>query len=381
MIPSDSNRGVPANVDDCVVTAGPLPSLALLRSIWGELELRSHCSFFLTWNWIGSWLQLIANRSDTLLIKVTRRSQIVALGVFAAKRAWGGAGPTHLRLHETGDRALDDLTIEYNGLLCEAGLEHAALTAVVRFLESSGRRWSTLDLAGLDAAAVPLQDLAASSNTLRVRRRPTHYVDLAKVRAQGDYLSTLGPQTRSAIRRTARKLVAQFGTLSTTVANDADTKLVYFRALIRLHEAHWRSKEGHAGAFSDARIVAFHEHLLATGAGSVQLLCLSAGEQVVGYAYNVVHRGIVYFYQAGVDYPHCAGYGSPGLLLLTQAVEHAIAMGHERFEFMAGSADYKRKLGAGQGELLWLSLDRPSVGSQLRNAARWLRARAGTAAR
>ena len=236
-----------------------------------------------------------------------------------------------------------------------------------------GRVWAS--------AAVPLQDLAASSNTLRVRRRPTHYVDLAKVRAQGDYLSTLGPQTRSAIRRTARKLVAQFGTLSTTVANDADTKLVYFRALIRLHEAHWRSKEGQAGAFSDARIVAFHEHLLATGAGSVQLLCLSAGEQVVGYAYNVVHRGIVYFYQAGVDYPHCAGYGSPGLLLLTQAVEHAIAMGHERFEFMAGSADYKRKLGAGQGELLWLSLDRPSVGSQLRNAARWLRARAGTAVR
>lgn len=382
MIPSDANGTLAAAVDDCIVTTEPLPPLEVLRSTWRELESRSHCSFFLSWTWIGSWLQLIANRSDTRLVKVTLQSRIVAVGVFAAKRAWRGAGPMHLRLHETGDPVLDDLTIEYNGLLCEAGLEQAALLAAVRFLEKSDGRWSTLDVAGIDAAAVPLQRLTADSIAIRIRRRPTHHVDLAKVRACGDYLSTLGPQTRSAIRRTTRKLAARFGEVSATVADTPKMKLAYLRALTRLHEVYWRSKEGHAGAFSDARIMAFHEHLLTTYADTdaIQLMRLSAGEEVIGYVYNFVHRGVVYFYQAGVDYQRYTGYGSPGLLLLMRAVEHAITSGHDRFEFMAGDSDYKRRLGAGQGELLWLSLDRAGVGSQLRNAARWLRTRVGATA-
>jgi CelD/BcsL family acetyltransferase involved in cellulose biosynthesis len=86
---------------------------------------------------------------------------------------------------------------------------------------------------------------------------------------------------------------------------------------------------------------------------------------------------VVYFYQAGIDYARFAEYGSPGLLLLTRAVEHALAAGHSRFEFMAGDAAYKRKLSTAEGELIWLSLDRVGLGSQLRNTARWLRQQVG----
>lgn len=369
----------PVSADDCTVAVEPLPALDQLQSIWRDLESVSNCSFFLTWYWIGTWLRLIANRSDARLVTVTLQSRIVAMGVFTAKRAWRRAGPVHLRLHETGDPVLDNLTIEYNGLLCAASLEQAALAATVRFLERSDRRWSTVDLPGIDAADLPLQQLTADFGTMRLRRRPTHHVDLAMVRAGGDYLGTLGAQTRSAIRRTGRKITARFGELSTTVADTPASKLAYLQALARLHEIHWRAKAGEAGAFGDARIMAFHQYLLTTcaAADSIHLMRLSAGDQVIGYVYNFVHRGIVYFYQAGIDYEQCEGYGSPGLLLLSRAVELASASGHDRFEFMAGDADYKRRLGTGEGELVWLSLDRAGVASQLRSAARWLRVRMG----
>lgn len=357
---------------DYYVRLRPLPELDRLQRQWRELERRADISFFVSWHWIGAWLRLICPPRLARLASVYRNKRLVALGVFTVRRRWFGLGPMHLRLHEVGDKVLDSLTIEYNGLLCERGHDRAVLAAVVRHLTRAHSRWLTFYLPGLDADGVPFDRIRSDAVETRIRKRATHYVDLATLRENGsDYLPTvLSSKARSAVRRTARKLEKHFGEVSVTVADTPEEKLAFFRALVHLHESHWSGEQDEHGAFNDPRILRFHESLIAesTEGEGAQLIRLTAGGQAVGYVYNLVWRGVVYFYQAGIDYPRFGDCGSPGLLLLTHAIERALADGHARFELMAGDAEYKRTLGMAEGKMIWLSLDRIGWTSRLRRA-------------
>jgi CelD/BcsL family acetyltransferase involved in cellulose biosynthesis len=359
---------------DYYVRLQAVPDFARLETRWREMESRADISYFVSWHWIGTWLALICPPRIARLASVYQNGRRVALGIFTVRRRWFGLGPMHLRLHEVGDKVLDNLTIEYNGLLCERGYEREALAAVIRYLTRANSRWLTFYLPGLDADSVPFDRIRSPAVDTRMRKRPTHYVDLAALRENGnDYLSTaLSSSARAAVRRTARKLEGQFGEVSVTVADTPEAKLAFFHALVQLHQAHWSGEQDEHGAFGDPRILHFHESLITDpdiGEGDgAQLVRLDAGGQVVGYVYNLVWRGVVYFYQAGIDYPRFGDCGSPGLLLLTRTIERALADGHTRFELMAGDADYKRTLGMAEGKMIWLSLDRIGWTSRLRRA-------------
>lgn len=356
-----------------------LPSLGELRARWQELESRSRCSFFVSWQWIGPWLALICPSRHARLLSVFQGTQLIALGIFTLRRRHFGLGPLHLRLHEVGDKVLDSLTIEYNGLLCENGHEREALAAVLDHLVRNDKRWLTLYLPGMGVDDVPFEKIRSHGIGMRLTKRAAHYIDLEHLRAGGaDYLSSvLSSKARSAVRRTARKLHAGFGELSLSVAATVDEKLAFFKAMVRLHESHWSEAQQERGAFGDARILRFHERLIvrsSNGEGA-QLIRLNAGGQTVGYVYNLAWRGTLYFYQAGIDYRRFGSFGSPGLLLLTHAIEHALANGATRFELMAGDSVYKRTLAMAEGKMVWLSLDRGGWASTLRRA--WWRMNGG----
>lgn len=349
-----------------------LPSLDELGDRWQELERRSRCSFFISWRWIGPWLALIAPLRYARLLSVFQDERLVALGVITQRRRFLGMGPLHMRLHEVGDKVLDNLTIEYNGLICEDGHEREALAAVLDHLAHNDKRWLTLYLPGMEADNVPFERIRSLDMGMRSRKHAAHYIDLAELRESGsDYLPTvLSSKARAAVRRTARKLQTGFGELSVAVAVSAEEKLAFFQAMVQLHESHWSEEEQEHGAFGNPRILRFHERLIAqSGAGDgAQLIRVNAGDQTVGYVYNLVWRDTSYFYQAGINYKRFGDCGSPGLLLLTRAVEHALANGIARFELMAGDSAYKRTLGMAENKMVWLSLDRNGWTSALRRA-------------
>lgn len=156
------------------------------------------------------------------------------------------------------------------------------------------------------------------------------------------------------------------------MATTPEQRLAFFDGLVSLHQAHWTAEAGEQGAFADPRIIAFHRQLIADsepGHGA-QLLRFEAGGHVVGYLYHLISRGVVCFYQAGIDYPRIGDCGSPGLLLLTEAVQHAIQDGHRRYELMAGDMDYKRVLAMAEGRMAWLSVDRVGLRSRVMDALR-----------
>ena len=355
---------------DYQVRMDPLPDNDVLRDAWLGIEAKSQCSFFTSWAWIGTWLALVCPPRHARMVSVRLGTKLVALGVFTTRRRFFGMGPMHLRLHETGDKVLDSLTIEYNGLVCEAGYERQALAAVIDHFARNDSRWLTLYLPGMEVDRVPYDLIRSTGLNSRTQKRAACYVDLAMLgEGRQDYMATvLSSKARGSIRRTARKLASLHGDIAVSVATTKEQRLACFHAMAQLHENHWTEESDDHGAFGDPRILHFHERLISEsddGEGP-QLIRLSAGEQVIGYVYNLVWRGTVYFYQAGIDYQRFGTYGSPGLLLLVHAIEQALADGHSRFELMAGDSAYKHTLSMAQSKMVWVSLDRPGLASRLR---------------
>ena len=364
---------------DFKVALSPLPGLAQLRSLWLELEARADASYFQSWAWIGTWLRLICPLRIPRLLTIECDGRLVGLGVMTERRRFFGLGPLHLRLHETGDPVLDDITIEYNGLLSEKGMAGEVMAASVGHLARSDRRWLTLHFPGIGSECIPANGFRDQGLDLELRStiRPIHYIDLDCLRnGPVGYIASLqGARTRASLRSTERRLATRHGPLQLRQAGSTAEREEFFQGLVALHQAHWTRKHGRRGAFIDPRILRFHAALIAEaedGSGP-QLFRIEAGDAVIGYNYTLAWRGVMYGYQLGIDYPRFADCGSPGLLAVAMAIQHALHQGYSRFELMAGDTGYKRALGLHEDHLLWLSLDRRNWQSRLRKAWHALR--------
>ncbi len=368
---------VPNRLHDFRVELVPLPDLARVRSLWLELESRVESNYFQSWAWIGPWLQLICPPRIAYLLTVDLEDRLVGIGVLTKRRRFFGLGPLHLRLHETGDRVLDDITIEYNGLLSEQGLEQEALAAAIRHLARHDRHWLTLHLPGIESRLLPPGGFDSLDLDERRTVRAFHAIDLDALRnGPGDYVASLrSVKARANLRLTERKLAARHGAPSLHPARSDSERREFFQGLIALHQAHWTTQRNRDGAFADPRILRFHEALIdaAREGDGPQLFRIVAGDATVGYNYTLARRGVMYGYQLGIDYSRFGDCGSPGLLTVALTVQHALQQGYSRFEMMAGGAGYKRALGMEENRMLWLSLDRRNWQSRLRKAWHSLR--------
>jgi len=101
----------------------------------------------------------------------------------------------------------------------------------------------------------------------------------------------------------------------------------------------------------------------------LELHCLKAGEQVLGYFYNFIYRQRVYFYLAGLA-PVADKLQKPGLVGHSLLIAHYAARGLDCYDFMAGEARYKAQLGRNTGNLCQLILQRDSINLRLEQLAR-----------
>ncbi|HEV8077426.1 MAG TPA: hypothetical protein VGP45_03485 [Marinobacter sp.] len=105
------------------VTLKPVSSCCNLQANWENLESRASHSVFLSWQWLGHWLDVYKPAAS--LIQVLEGERIIGLGlvVQASERRHGLLKSQCLRLHQTGQREQDQIWIEYNGFLAERGQE------------------------------------------------------------------------------------------------------------------------------------------------------------------------------------------------------------------------------------------------------------------
>jgi len=347
--------------------------LGELERLWLDLEQRTSAPLFLSWDWIGCWIR------EALLqpVVVIGRAEgaVVLLGIVtsSARRGWLPVTMRGLHLHMTGDTRQDVITIEYNGFLVaedQVGkLEADAIAFLLSGLVVDGHRCEELHLKNVPA--VLEQSVRASGFHFReIQRKPSWRIDLAAIRAVGrPYLDCLSANTRQQIRRSMRRYETR-GRLEIVRARDVAEALNFLDGLKELHQRYWTGR-GEPGAFAFPFFVGFQSRLIQTciDHGTVELLRVSAGADVIGYLYNLVYRGHVYQYQSGFQYEADPRL-KPGLVSHCLCIDRHLREGSRVYDFMAGDARYKSNLGKPGPDMIYLLTRRPTWPLELESMLR-----------
>ncbi len=334
------------------VSIAPLSRLGDLESAWRDLEARSDAEFFLTWHWIGPWLATVRSPPFVLVARRAGRVEGLALlGYHPVRRHRGLVRVPTLHLNQSGLPEQDVTTIEYNGILTDKTSSVAVWQACVGLLMSlhrlpDGRR---IDAVAWNGARECTMRRALGPHRARwrtVAEAPSAAVDLAAIRASGlPFLQQISANTRRQVRRAMALYEERHGPLQLEVARDVAEAHAWFHAAGVLHQARWEPR-GKPGAFAYPFYVRFHERVIADGlpARVVELARISAGTMPIGYLYNFLFRGRVYYYFSGFRYEGDNRL-KPGLVSHTMCIERYLARDIDVYDFMAGDNRYKTSLG------------------------------------
>jgi len=330
-----------------VSNAYELPDLAVR---WLELEARADGGFFLSWRWIGSWLR--ATGARPLLVQAQEAGKIVALGLLSPARRRGLLfSIDRLCLNETGRPEWDAVMIEHNGFLLAREAPEGAAAAIFRALQASDPAWDEIVLGGV-SADMPAAARASGLAIVMDRVSPDFGVLLAGPDQAGRWEDSLSQNLRSQLRQ-SRNFAERTGPLVLQAAASVPQALEFFEKMTALHTAYWQSR-GKPGAFATPSSLGFHREVIGSqaGLGQVDLLELRAGSQVLGYLYNFQFGARVYSYQSGFAYGEDNRH-RPGLLAHALAIGQAQARGLRVYDFLAGEAPYKARLGQRLGDIVW----------------------------
>lgn len=351
--------------------ADAVPDLA---ARWRELQGRSDIAFFLTWGWIGTWLRESGARP--WLLEARQGDRLVALALLQP-RPW-----RTVLLHQAGDAARDSIVIEHNDILLDRVDPDGVRQQCLDFLVGAEARailpWEELLAAGVSATG-PVRHAAASAG-LTVADRAlglSRVIDLEAVRRTGrPFLDGLSANTRQQVRR-AMRLYGERGTLALHRAATVEEALAFFDAMKELHQRYWTGR-GKPGSFAQPFFERFHRALIAAcfADGGVELACITAGEEPIGFLYNLVHDGWVCAYQSGFLYEADPRL-KPGLVSHVLCVERHLAQGARRYDMLGGDSRYKGSLAGPGPAIATLALQRPVLRLRLANAARRLKATLG----
>jgi CelD/BcsL family acetyltransferase involved in cellulose biosynthesis len=351
----------------------PIPDLAVLRALWIKVACDSVHTFFLSWQWIGTWLHCLGSALTPKLITISADGSPVALGILIQDKIWRrGILPVRIwSLNATGREQFDCICTEYNGLLAKPDHADAAWAVLVNHFASDDNDCDEFQLEGV-AAALPDSWSSTGFPLRETRRAPSRFVRLADVRATSDKscLSLLPSRARTRLRHTIASLQKRYGPLTVSTAQTRAEAHAYLNELKIHHNAKWGANSG-SGAFDEPFAQKFHDSLVnrCFDDGVVQLARISTGTTTLGLLYNYVYRGQVLFYQSGINYAATSTNESPGLLIHVLMIDHNAALGHEVYDLLAGDSQYKRTLANHSNELWWGAMQKPRLKLKIEQAA------------
>jgi CelD/BcsL family acetyltransferase involved in cellulose biosynthesis len=312
----------------------------VLAKQWKNLESRANCSMFLSWLWIGQWLELVVD--DMFVIEAYQNEQVVGLGIFVEKerKVFGLYPIKQWFMHRTGNIKQDQIWIEYNDFLLAADIADDVRSLMVKALYNHTSEFKEI-IVGLSSKKVLncFHQIFPQSSILI--ESSGYAVDYSFI--ENNYLQeVLSKNARSQINR-SNKILNQLGDLAFKVVTKTDEINLFYKDIAIIHMERWGNTEEGSG-FSNKVFVDFHSQLINNDETNiVQISVLLLNNSPIGYLVNYVYKQKVYFYLSAFT-TFSNNKIKVGLTLHEKAIDFYEKKGMKAYDFLAGEARYKRSL-------------------------------------
>lgn len=309
-----------------------------LQTEWTELIEGCRCrSFFLSWEWLYTWWQYLADDRKLNIITARHDGRLIAIAPLASRpRRFMRLLPFRV-LEFLGSGSVGS---DYLNILVRDGYEEEALRAIAGALTE---RDSVLELSQVERMSSRMINLALQLRLLgwRTHRTTVNFCPFISLRQHSwaTYLAGLGSAHRTNLRRRLKKLSATFN-MRIEVAKTQPQRYVALKTLVDLHLKRWNQRGGSDALHTDA-LLAFHEAMsaLALEKGWLRLHVMWLDDVPVAAVYGFLYNNVYHFYQAGFDMDF-RDY-SVGLVMTGMTIRHAIEEGAAEFDFLHGEESYK----------------------------------------
>lgn len=325
-----------------------------LRPEWNDLVRRSSCdTLFLTWEWQSTWWKHLGE-GTLLLLGFRAESDGRLIGIAPLFHTQNDDGKSVLNLN--GCRDVSD----YLDLIIEVGQEDAVYHALLDYLKNEAAAWDLVDLCNIpqnSPTPVRLRELAEAQGyqTLVEIEDVCPIIELPP--SWDDYLMMLDKKQRHEVRRKLRKADREVDTRFLIVGPEHDLR-AEMQDFVELHQKSAPEKD----EFMDPQMQGFFFEVaeVLQANGWLQLAFVVMDGQKSASLLNFDYGGTILVYNSGYD-PMQFHQLSPGIIVTARCIEHAIALGRRKFDFLRGDEVYKYRFGAQDSEVKRLLIAQPGI--------------------
>lgn len=304
---------------------------------WNAIALAtSNASPFLTAAWIESWLSSLPEVPQVaLLIEGEKTVGICIIGESVSVNL--GVKIRTALINQAGKPDLDQVWIEYNDVVCIDQYK----ADFYRLLSKE------LSRQGFDKLSISMAEQNAILPIRKSFKRPIDTVCtkgfIMPLSKNTDVLADLSSNSRSQIKRSNKKLEAQYGPLTILRGNSVRQKEEMLISLSILHRKQWGSTQFGSG-FDNPVFSAQLQKLMLDDTNFIDIVSVNAGDTVVGYSLNYLLGDTVYFYCSGINYDIASKHIKPGYSLHLMIMNYYAQNGFAFYDYMGGESQYKKSL-------------------------------------
>lgn len=312
-----------------------LEGFANLQKEWEDLSLKmDESSIFLEWAWINVWLSHYP--SDLWIIAFYSDDKLVGLAPWM--RTTKVFGLRHVQFIGTGFVQPDHLDV-----LAEKGFEAAVSQSIVKFLDQHSCEWDILDLHGLRANSLLINELNSAWSSVQRDDIPCPVIPLQDITDWDDFQKQRlsAHMRKKGLRYLQNLLQRERGALNFERVSDDDETIQYaLSELVRSHRDRWAKKETFT-PFENDTFIQFHQTMAITAAkrGWLGLYRLRVADTTIATVYGFHHKNKFYDYQHGLD-NEWSKY-SPGRQLIAYIIQSCIKDKYVEYDFLSGNESYK----------------------------------------
>jgi CelD/BcsL family acetyltransferase involved in cellulose biosynthesis len=332
--------------------------------IWKYLEELAKPTFFLSWQWISTWIQTY--NPDICVVLACFNQRPVAIGIFSKSTETRRLliHSNQLRLNQTGNARQDQICIEYNDLLCDPLHKKAATIACLETLMLRISPWDEVVIANMPlASAQHIHHYFKSSRTDYLIN--CFSINLTNIKSN-TVLDSLSKNSRYQIRRSIRLFEELYGSIRLETAKSSEEAIEWFHTAGGYHRERWDDS-----GYDNPDFISFHENLIRCHKNEkvIRVLKITSGKMPLAYMYYFLYNKSVHFYLQGIQY-FDNGKLKPGLVAHVFAIDYFLEQGFDQYDFMGGDSQYKMQLCDATEQLQTVIVHKGSIPIRLENTAR-----------